>query len=97
MYSTAELVLLARWYLWHTGIPISRLGIMAARNDKLFIRLFQGLDCTARSAERASDWFDDNWPEDLPWPRQVRRRIKPAAAAVLVAAAPPREAGAAAK
>jgi hypothetical protein len=49
-------------------MPASTLGTRAAGNDKLFLRLFQGFDCTLRTALRASIWFDDNWPADAPWP-----------------------------
>jgi hypothetical protein len=74
MYSTDELRILAKRYLEATGIAISTLGIRAASNDKLFGRLLAGLDCTARSAERGSDWFDANWPDELPWPSEITRR-----------------------
>jgi hypothetical protein len=75
MYSRRELVILARAYLAASGMAASTLGIKAAGNDRLFIRLFKGLDCKASSAERASLWFEANWPpgELLPWPAEVRR------------------------
>jgi hypothetical protein len=77
MYSTAELVILAKAYLEATGIAPSTLGTRVANNDKLFIRLIAGLDCTARNAERASRYFDETWPVWLPWPEEVRRRRRP--------------------
>jgi hypothetical protein len=85
MYSTAELVVLAQAYIAWADISISRMGELAANNDKLFHRLFAGLDCYASSAERASRWFHENWPDQLPWPpgirsRACRRRVSKAAA-----------------
>jgi hypothetical protein len=76
-YTIDELITLARVYLAHTGIAASRLGAELAGNTKLFIRLFEGDDCLSRSAERASSWFDENWPELLSWPEGVPQRRKP--------------------
>jgi hypothetical protein len=74
MYSRRDLVILARAYLAASGMAPSTLGIKAAANDRLFIRLFAGLDCKASSAERASLWFEANWPTGfLEWPIEVRR------------------------
>jgi hypothetical protein len=75
MYSRRELVILARAYVAASGMAPSTLGIKAAGNDRLFIRLFAGLDCKASSAERASLWFEKNWPPAglLEWPAEVRR------------------------
>lgn len=75
MYTTAELVLLARAYLAHTGMPPSNLGKLAADNDRLFIRLFEGFDCRADTAERASAWFNAHAGEW--WPEEVRRDARP--------------------
>jgi hypothetical protein len=74
MYSTTELTTLAVSYIRATGIAPSTLGMRCAGNDKLFIRMFRGLDCTARSAERASRWFNENWPSAVPWPKSVPRQ-----------------------
>jgi hypothetical protein len=74
MHSTAELVILAQAYSSWADISISRMGELAAKNDKLFHRLIGGLDCYASSAERASRFFDRNWPAQLPWPPGGGRR-----------------------
>jgi hypothetical protein len=76
MYTTAELVELATTYVAATGVTFSRLSKLAANNNRLFERLSEGFDCHADMAERASAWFDENWPEDLAWPKGVTRRIK---------------------
>jgi len=77
MYSVAELILLARAYLEAFEMAPSALGTMICGNDKLFIGLFEGRDCTAKSAERASEFFDINWPVWLEWPKGVTRRRPP--------------------
>jgi hypothetical protein len=81
MYSTAELVRLANVYIDWAGISISRMGELAADNDKLFHRLMSGLDCYASSAERASRFFDRHWPAKVAWPADVRPRCAAASAA----------------
>jgi hypothetical protein len=75
MYSRRELVILAKAYLAATGMAASTLGTRAAGNDRLFIRLLEGRDCKASSAEAASLWFEQNWPAGdlLRWPVEVRR------------------------
>lgn len=74
IYSGDELVLLGRAYMAATGTSATKLGTLAAGHNRLFDRLFAGYDCRTQAAERASDWFDRNWPEDLPWPDGVWRR-----------------------
>jgi hypothetical protein len=71
MYSSNDLRLLARAYLKATGVPISTLGRQVAGNDKLFVGLLEGRDCRALSAERASRYFDENWPPGAKWPATV--------------------------
>lgn len=73
MYTVSELVLLARAYIAATGISASRLGILAAAHDRLFIRLFEGYDCRADMVERASRWFDAQYDPSW-WPEEVERR-----------------------
>ena len=77
VYSRADLVLLARVYLTHTGWSTSALGIKAASNDRLFWRLFDGLDCLASTTEAASKFFYENWPAELVWPLSPARGRKP--------------------
>jgi hypothetical protein len=75
-YSCEQLVRLAEAFLAHADIGISTLGLAAVGNNKFFGRLAQGYDCLMSNAERATDWFNHNWPADLAWPHGVpdRRR-----------------------
>jgi hypothetical protein len=38
-----------------------------------FHKLQTGSDCQTRTAGRVLQWFADNWPEDLDWPKGVHR------------------------
>jgi hypothetical protein len=73
VYTVAELITLARVYIEATGVLVPRLSGAAFGNPKTLARLFDGLDCYAQAAERASAWFDDNWPLHVPWPDGVPR------------------------
>ena len=77
MYTVSELCELARHYMAHTGMTASRLSILAAQHNRLFERLLEGYDCRATFAERASRWFDNHWPDDLPWPKTVKHQGLP--------------------
>jgi hypothetical protein len=74
---------LARAYIAETGVAAATLSRRTVGNTKLFVRLLDGMDCTARSAEAASLWLDLNWPVDAAWPEAVRPRGTALAAAPL--------------
>ena len=74
MYTASELVELATTYMAATKCTSSRLSKLAANNNRLFERLTEGFDCHSDMCERASNWFDKNWPDDLQWPSSVTRR-----------------------
>jgi len=72
-FATTHLLALAAAYAAATKTTLSALGERAAKNPKLFKRLAAGFDCTAGNAQRASQWFAENWPADVPWPEDVPR------------------------
>lgn len=74
MYSRSELITLTKDYLAATGMAHSTLSDRVTGQGKLFGRLLAGDDCTMRSAEAASVWFDLNWPADVAWPSGIRPR-----------------------
>lgn len=80
IYTADELVVLSRAYMAATGTSRTKLGQVAAGHNRLIDRLIDGYDCRTQAAERASNWFDANWPEWVPWPASVRRRHQPIAA-----------------
>lgn len=78
MYSVAELRKLAYRYCAATGISPSSLSELACGNNRTFERmLWEGGSCRADTAERASKWFDQHWPDDVPWPLAARRETCP--------------------
>ncbi len=43
-----------------------------AKGD-FFKKLQAGGDCRTSTADRAMQWFSDNWPDDLSWPNEIAR------------------------
>ena len=75
MYRIAELKCLAETYLKATGLTADTLStrIASRRNNRLIGRLLDGHGISARSIERASDFFDKTWPENTAWPDGIIR------------------------
>jgi hypothetical protein len=75
MYTVDQLRVLARAYIDATGIAPSALSraITGAGNSRfgnsaVIPRLLAGKSCVMEHGEMASRWFEQNWPDDLPWP-----------------------------
>ncbi len=71
--NTSDIVKQAEAYCAHTGKTLSTVGSYAVRDGKFFLRLGNGGGCTLRTAKRVIEWFSDNWPTDLEWPREIPR------------------------
>lgn len=41
-----------------------------------FKKMIAGGDCRTSTADRAMQWFADNWPADLAWPKDIVRPAK---------------------
>ncbi len=72
-YSTATLCVLASLYCDAMDMSPGSLGVAMGLHDKMFPRLLEGKGCSAANAERASQWFLDNWPDRLAWPYGIKR------------------------
>jgi hypothetical protein len=75
-FSTEQLRSLIRSYCAATGSTAHALGCQIFEDDKnpnhkVLGNLLAGRGCRLETAERASAWFVDNWPADLPWPAEV--------------------------
>lgn len=73
-FTIAELSRLAEVYCAHASIALSGLSrrvFPKPVNDQAFVRLANGESISAKNAEKASVWFAENWPDDLPWPEDV--------------------------
>jgi hypothetical protein len=71
--NTQSLVTLAETYAAHRGLTLSTVSTYAATDGKFFPELKRGASCTLRRAARVLDWFSENWPADLEWPRDIAR------------------------
>lgn len=58
----------------HLGVTHFAISMRALSKGDFFKKLRQpGAGCHIRTAEKLVRWFDENWPEDLEWPSDVRR------------------------
>jgi hypothetical protein len=68
-----DLLILADAYRAATGERMTPISAMATGADSTFRRIARGRSVQMRTAERAFDWFDANWPPGVPWPTTVPR------------------------
>lgn len=73
---TFSLVTLAESFAAHRALSLSTVSTYARNDGKFFIRLKGGAGCTVRTAATVAQWFSDNWPDDLEWPRDIARPAK---------------------
>jgi hypothetical protein len=74
--NTTDLLCLAHLLATHTNRSEATLSNLAVGHARLFKRIASGAGCTVRTAERTLQWFSDNWPADLEWPRSIPRPPK---------------------
>lgn len=67
------LVKVAEAYGAHRSLKLSTVSTYAAGDGKFFGGLKGVAGCTLERAARVLRWFDENWPADLEWPRDVPR------------------------
>ncbi|MGR7993874.1 hypothetical protein [Xanthobacter sp. ZOL 2024] len=63
----------AEAYAEARNIKISTVGRLAAGDWRFFDRIVEGKSFTARTYDEVMGWFAVNWPEDIPWPNDIRR------------------------
>ena len=44
---------------------------------RFFSRLRKGDGCSVTSFNVVLEWFNENWPEDLEWPKEITRPTSP--------------------
>jgi hypothetical protein len=71
MFRSSELVTLAEAYCTAKSVSHAALGELVMGNHKFFKLLIAGRGAHSSNLERASDWFTENWPNDVPWPQGV--------------------------
>ena len=80
MFSPDDILRLAQAYSEATGLSLARISRrIVANNDKVFSRLTSGLGISTRTAVIVGEYFQSNWPQNVPWPPEVpgkpRKRV----------------------
>lgn len=68
-----DLKVLAEALAAHRNWSLTTIGAYAANDGKFFSRVAAGGGCTLKTASAVLNWFAQNWPADLEWPRAVPR------------------------
>lgn len=63
-------------YALHANVSHWRVSFLVRGDGQFFKRLKEGKGCTVKTASAALQWFSDNWPADLEWPRDIPRPSK---------------------
>ncbi|MGR3435237.1 MAG: hypothetical protein ACU0CO_10170 [Shimia sp.] len=73
MGTIEQLLKVADKYSAHTKTSLGTLGTYIVGQSNWFATLATVSDTGTRRADRAFQWFSDNWPDDLDWPKECRR------------------------
>lgn len=68
-----EITHLANELATHDGVTHWTISTRIFGRGDVFSRLTEGKGCEYRTLLRASRWFAENWPDDLPWPDAIDR------------------------
>jgi hypothetical protein len=70
VYRLAELKRLAEVFMAATGMSANLLSnrISGGSNNRMIGRLLDDKGIGIPSMEAAADWFNENWPNEVPWP-----------------------------
>lgn len=74
--TSKHLILLASLYGGHLALSHWRVSFLVRGDGGFFKRLGDGKTCTVKTAGAVLQWFSDNWPDDLEWPRDIVRPAK---------------------
>lgn len=77
MTQTTALITLADTLAAHQGVTHYAISMRALGKGDFFKNLKAGRDCRTGTAAKLLTWFDQNWAEDLAWPRDIPRPAKP--------------------
>lgn len=71
------LIKLAEALAAHQGVTHFAISMRAMGKGDFFKNMIErGYDCRTRTAAKLMQWFSDNWPADLAWPRDIPRPTK---------------------
>lgn len=68
-----HIITLAESFARHIDRKEATISNRIVGHARLFKRLRDGGGCTVETALIAVQWFSDNWPTDLEWPRDIDR------------------------
>lgn len=71
-----HLIDLSATYAAHMNLSHWRVSFIVRGDGQFFRRLAEGKSCTLKTASHVMQWFSDNWPADLEWPRDIPRPPK---------------------
>ena len=74
--TSKHLLTLANLYGAHIGLSHWRVSFLVRKDGQFFKRLDGGASCTLKTAAAVLQWFSDNWPDDLAWPKDIARPAK---------------------
>lgn len=60
----------------HLAISHWAISMRIFGKGDFFRKMLAGGDCRTSTADKAMQWFADNWPDDLAWPRDIARPAK---------------------
>lgn len=73
---TAQIIKVAEAFAEHTNLKLSTIGNYSVNDGKIFDRWKKGGSCTLVTATTMLRWFSERWPEDLTWPKDIKRPEK---------------------
>lgn len=73
MTLVSQLLIVTDAYRRARGLSQSRVATLLFNDGKKLALLRAGGDLVTGSYERALAWLSENWPDDTPWPADVRR------------------------
>ncbi|MCC5966165.1 MAG: hypothetical protein JJU24_08505 [Natronohydrobacter sp.] len=76
MTQSSALITLAETLAAHQGVTHYAISMRALKKGDFFKKLMAGGDCRTATATRVLHWFDQNWADDLEWPRHIERPSK---------------------
>ena len=68
-----HLFVLADAFAASTGRTRATIGKNALNDNTFFARIERGDGFNVRTFDRTLQWFSDNWPDDLDWPKGIAR------------------------
>lgn len=71
--NTGDLITLVEAFASFTNLSEATISNKVCSHARLFSRLRAGKGCNLKTATGALNWFSENWPADLEWPRSIPR------------------------